>query len=134
MNPEVPNPIPVSGKRAEFPHADLCGVNFSGRDLSNADFSHANLREADFTGAHIREADLTGVDLRGAKGLTVDMIQSAYCVETILPDNVYKALPARYRGEGWEVVYRNAEMVEGRVEKRPQPNQATGTAGHVTLG
>jgi hypothetical protein len=134
MNPEIPNPIPASGKRAEFAHADLRGVNFSGRDLSDADFSFADLREADFTGAHIQRADLTGADFRGAKGLTVYMIQTAYCVRTILPDDVYKALPARFRGEEWEVLYRNPEMVEPRVEQRPQPDQATATPGRVTPG
>lgn len=51
---------------ADFSHATLCGVDFSGENLPLAVFTNATLRGADFSGANLSGVDFTNADLSGA--------------------------------------------------------------------
>ncbi len=56
----------IDGEKANFRHADLRGVDFSGVDLRYADFTGANLRNAIFCVSNLSNAEICCADLRCA--------------------------------------------------------------------
>jgi hypothetical protein len=81
----------VNAAEANFSRSDLRSADLSGADLQYADFEGAYLKSArlcnaNLEGANLKGAYLIGTDLTGARGLTLDMLRTAYTLHKVKLD------------------------------------------------